>query len=179
MSQLAISKIHITLQVLVPHEILEKHLASSAEVVGEALTEAIVNHVNQHKLGYFPALGYFEKQGVIDEDLMDAAETIGWFAARFAREEVERKLRPFFSSISFQAVQCTAYSMPTVRANQLNAYQLLVNHYTPDRVKLDIIASVLQKVYKAEGLENWAKQLCRRNLEDSFNTFEVVQTKLV
>ncbi|MDH5485838.1 MAG: hypothetical protein OEY43_11455, partial [Gammaproteobacteria bacterium] len=158
---------------------LETHLASSAEVVGEALTEAIVNQVNKDKLGYFPALGYFEKQAMLDADLLDAAETIGWFSARFAREEVERKLRPYFSSISFQAVKCTAYSMPTVRINQLNAYPLLVEHYTPNRVKLDIIASVLQKVYKAEGLENWARQLFRRNLESSFNTFEVIQAKLV
>lgn len=179
MTQLVITKIHITLQVQVPHEILEKHLASSAEVVGEALTEEIVNQVNQQHIGYFPALGYFEKQAAIDEDLLDAVETIGWFAARFAREEVQRKMRPFFSSLSFEAVQCNAFTMPAVRPHQFNAYHFLVEHYTPNKVKLDIVASVLKKEYQPEGLENWARQLFRRNLEDSFGGFEVVQVKLV
>jgi len=60
---LHISKIHITLQVKIPHDVLEKYLPSSAEVVGEALTEQVVAAVKKHQLSYFPALDYLEKQG--------------------------------------------------------------------------------------------------------------------
>lgn len=66
--------------------------------------------------------------------------------------------------------------MPGVRANQLNAWQELVEYYTPNTVKLDIVASLLKKDKHPKGLENWSKQLFRRNLEKSFDQFEVIQT---
>jgi len=179
MSSLHISKIHITLQVKVPHELLERHLPSSAEVVGEALTEQVIAGVKKNKLSYFPALEFLQKQGDIDEELLDAAETIAWFACKLVREEVNKKLRGFFSTLSFQAVKCTSFSMPGVRANQLNAWHELVEHYTPNTVKLDIIASILKKEEHPLGLENWSRQLFRRNLESSFDKFEVIQTNVL
>lgn len=179
MTQLHVSKIHITLVIKVSHELLEKHLPSSAEVVGEALTEQIIELVKKTNLGYFPAVDYASKQGAIDEDLLDAAETIGWFAAKLVREEVQKKLRPFFSTISFQSVQNLAFSMPSIRPSQMNAYSRLVEHYTPNQVKLDIIASVVKKEQHPEGLANWAQQLFRRNLEDSFDDFQVIQSVVI
>lgn len=176
MTSLFISKIHITLQVEVPHKILEQYLPSSAEVVGEALTEQVIIAVKKHKLSYFPALGFLEKQGDIDVDLTEAMQTIAWFASKLVREEVNKKLRPYFSELSFQSVKCTSYAMPGVRANQLNAWQELVEHYTPNTIKLDIIASLLKKEEKPKGLENWSRQLFRRNLEESFEKFEVIQS---
>ena len=176
MSQIHLNKIHISLRLRVPHEVLEKHLASSAEVVGHNLTEQVVDYVNQKKLGYFPALDFFQTAAVLDADLLDAAETIGWFACKYAREEILRKMRPFFSSISFQSVQAVAFTMPSVRPSQLNAWHELLGHYTPDVVKLDLIASILKKNNRQDGLSNWSRQLFRRNLEDSFQDLEVLQT---
>lgn len=176
---LHISKIHITLQVTVPADLLERHLPSSAEVVGEALTEQVVAAVNKNKLSYFPALDFLQKQGDIDEDLIDATDTIAWFACKLVREEVNKKLRAFFSSLSFQSVKCTSFAMPGVRVNEINAWHQLVEHYTPNTVKVDLIASVLKKEEHPRGLENWSKQLFRRNLEDSFEKFEVINTSVI
>jgi len=176
---LHITKIHITLQVTVPHELLERHLPSSAEVVGEALTEQVVAAVNKNKLSYFPALDFLQKQGDIDEELIDATDTIAWFACKLVREEVNKKLRGFFSSLSFQSVKCTSFAMPGVRVNEINAWQQLVEHYTPNTVKIDVIASVLKKEEYPKGLENWSKQLFRRNLEDSFEKFEVINASVI
>jgi len=157
MPALHITKIHISLQVKVPHEMLQRHLPSSAEVVGEALTEQVVAAVKKHKLSYFPALEFLEKQGDLDQDLLDATETISWFACKLVREEVNKKLRAFFSELSFQSVKCTSYAMPGVR------------------VKIDVIASLLKKDVELKGIDNWAKQLFRRNLEKVFDDFEVIQ----
>lgn len=179
MPSLHISKIHITLKVKLPPELLERHLPSSAEVVGEALTEQVLAAVKKHQLSYFPPLDYLEKAGDIDADLLDATETIAWFACKLVREEVNKKLRGFFSTLSFQSVKCTSYAMPGVRANQLNAWHQLVEHYTPNTVKLDMIASVLKKEETPRGLENWSKQLFRRNLEGVFEDFEVTQTAVL
>ena len=176
MSSLHISKIHITLQVKIPHDVLEKYLPSSAEVVGEALTEQVIAAVKKHKLSYFPALDFLQKQGDLEEDVLDATETIAWFACKLVREEVNKKLRAFFSTLSFQSVKCTSYAMPSIRANQINAWSELVEHYTPNTVKLDVIASILKNEAHPKGLENWSKQLFRRNLEESFESFEVIQT---
>ena len=176
MSSLHISKIHITLQVKVPHELLERYLPSSAEVVGEALTEQVVDAVKKHNLSYFPALEFLQEQGDIDEELLEATDTIAWFACKLVREEVNKKLRVFFSSLSFKSVKCTSYSMPSVRGRQINAWHELVEHFSPNTVKLDIIASILKKEVPPEGLESWSKQLFRRNLEQSFENFQVVQT---
>lgn len=179
MPSLHVSKIHITLKVKLSHELLERHLPSSAEVVGEALTEQVVAAVKKHKLSYFPALDYLEKQGDLEQDLLDATETIAWFSCKLVREEVNKKLRGFFSTLSFQSVKCTSYAMPGVRANQLNAWHELVEHYTPNTVKLDLIASVLKKEEFPQGLENWSRQLFRRNLEGVFDDFEVIQTAVL
>lgn len=176
MAQLHLNKIHISLKVRVPHQVLEKHLASSAEVVGHALTEQVVEYVNNNKLGYFPALDFFQGTSVIDPDLLDAAETIGWFASKYVREEIQRRMRPFFSHISFQSVQTVAFTMPSVRPSQLNAWHDLLDHYTPDLIKVDVIASVLRKYDRQDGLSNWSKQLFKRNLEGSFQDFQVLQT---
>ena len=178
MAQLHLTKIHISLKVKIPHEILEKHLAASVEVVGEALTQNVVDLVNEKNTGYFPALDFFQKQGCLDEDLMDAAETIGWFSSKIAREEVQKKIRPFFSSISFKSIQTVAFTMPNVRPNQINAYQALIDHYTPNVVKLDVIATLLKK-NQLEGIENWAKQLFKRNLTDFFSNFEVTGVSVI
>jgi len=179
MPSLHITKLHITLQIKVPSEVLERHLPSSPGVVGEALTEQVIEAVKKQKLSYFPALEFLEKQGDIEQDLIDAMETISWFACKLVREEVHEKLHVFFSELSFQSVKCTSYAMPGVRANHINAWQELVAHYTPDTVKLDVIASVLKKEQHPQGLENWSKQLFRRNLEDVFENFEVTQSSLL
>ena len=92
---------------------------------------------------------------------------------------MNKKLRAFFSTLSFQSVKCTSYAMPSIRANQINAWSELVEHYTPNTVKLDVIASILKKEPHPKGLENWSKQLFRRNLEDSFESFEVIQTSVL
>lgn len=178
MSQLQVTKIHISLKIKIADDVLERHLASSVSVVGKALTEAVLASVKKNTIGYYPALEYIQQLGDMDEDLMDAAETIGWFAAKLAREEVQHKMRAFFSSISFQSVQSLAFTMPTVRPNQLHAPQALLAHYTPNVVKLDIVASVLKRDH-LDGMANWAKQLFRRNLAESFETMEVTQTVLV
>jgi len=175
MVQLHVTKIHVSLKVKIPDQSLQQYLASSASVVGEALTEAVLKSLKENDVGYFPALEYFQNQGELDDDLMDAAETIGWFAAKLAREEVQSKMRGFFSTLHFQSVQTVAFTMPSVRPNKHNAHQALIEHYTPNVVKLDIVASVLKKD-QLEGMANWAKQLFVRNLENSFEEIEVTQT---
>jgi len=178
MTQLHITKIHISLKVKIENELLERHLASSATAVGEALTKAVLTRVKKNNIGYFPALEYFQNQGELDNDLIDAAETIGWFASKIAREEVQLKMRAYFSTLNFQSVQTLAFTMPAVRPDKHNAHQLLIEHYTPNVVKLDVLATLLKKD-ELKGIENWVRQLFKRNLCDSFLLFEVKAVSII
>lgn len=165
--------IHLILRLTIEDDVLAQHSVASPEIVGGELAQQVMEYVREHNLGYYPALDFFRNQGGIDAELLDAAENLGWLACNLAREEVTRKTRAVFSSVSFLAVQSLAYTMPTVRPGQSNVYTRLAEHYTPNGVKLDLDVSLIQKQPAAEGIERFSRQAVSRWLKNSFKTLEV------
>ena len=165
--------IHLTLRLSIEDAVLAQHSVASPEIVGGELAKQVMEYAREQKLGYYPALDFFRSQGGVDAELLDAAESIGWLACNLAREEVTRKTRPVFSSVSFLAVQSLAYTMPTVRPGQPNVYTRLAEHYTPNGVKLDLDVSLIQKQPADEGIERFSRQVVSRWLKHSFKTLEV------
>ena len=109
----------LSLDVQLPEHIFTRHLPASPVVVGEALTEQVMAYVQSQRLGYFPALAYFRAlPAALEPELLDAAENIAWFTCNQARGEIQRKLRPVFSSLSVQSAQALAFTMPAVRPHQ-------------------------------------------------------------
>ena len=167
------NRVHLTLRVTIDEAVLAQHSAASPEIVGGELAQQVMEYSREHSLGYFPALDFFRSQGGVDSELLEAAESIGWLACNLAREEVARKTRAVFSSISFQAVQSLAFTMPTVRPGQPNAFNLLSEHYSPNGVKLEMAVSLIQKRPADEGIERFSRQVVSRWLKPSFKTLEV------
>jgi hypothetical protein len=167
------NRVHLTLRVTIDDEVLGQHSVASPEIVGGELASQVMEYSREHDLGYYPALDYFRTQGGIDSELLEAAESIGWLACNLAREEVTRKTRPVFSSVSFLAVQSLAFTMPTVRPGQPNALTLLAEHYSPNGVKLEMEVSLIQKRPADEGIERFSRQVVSRWLKPSFKTLEV------
>jgi hypothetical protein len=165
--------IHLTLRLTIDDEVLARHSVASPEIVGGELAQQVMDYVREHNLGYYPALDYFRSQGGIDTELLDAAESLGWLACNLAREEVTRKTRPVFSSVSFLSLQSLAYTMPTVRPGQPNTLNRLAEHYTPNGVKMDLDVSLIQKQPADEGIERFSRQVVSRWLKHSFKTLEV------
>ncbi len=176
---LHLNKVLLTLVVRLPEHVFERHLPASPVVVGEALAEQIQRQVQAQHLGYYPALEFFKEAGGVEQALLDAADNIAWFVCNAARDEVQRKLRPVFSSLSFQSVQAQVYTLPAVRPNQPNAYRKLVEHYTPDSVKLVLVVSSFQKSEMPEAITKWASHLAYRWLKESFASIEVTSAQAV
>ena len=169
-----------TLSVIVqlPEHIFARHLPASPAVVGEALADQIIAYVQAEHLGYFPALDYFRAQpGALESELLDAAENIAWFTCNQARDEIQRKLRPVFSSLSVQGAQALAFTMPAVRPAHANARYDLIRHVTPDTAKLVLQVNSFQKSEQTETMAKWASHLAYRWLKDSFARVEVTSAQ--
>jgi len=162
-----------------PQHIFERHLPSSPYVVGEELADQVIHFVQQRGLGYYPALDFFHQQGGVEPDLLDAAGHMSWFVCKMVREEVQRKLRPVFSSIVFDSLQTLAFTLPAVRPHQLNARHALVGHYTPDTVKVVFTVAGFQRQAGDEALVKWARHVVYRWLKDSFHNLEITSAHLL
>lgn len=172
-------KVFISLRVEMLPEVWEDHMAASPVVVGENLADFVDHYAREHSLGYYPALEFFRDQGLIDRDLLDAADGIAWLMARMAREEIRKRLRAAFSSVSFETVQTIAFTMPSVRPGQPNALHDLTRHFTPTALKIDLIVNLIRRNPETEGLESFARQVLRRWIKDSFARVEVTGSHLV
>ena len=179
MNALSLVKVAVALTVKVPNEALERHLACSPPVVGAELADQVQAYERSHRLGYYPALEFFRENGGVEDNLLDAADHIAWMSANLVREEVRSKLRPVFSSVSFQAIQPLAFTLPAVRPGELNARHRLTEHYTPDTIKLTLLVSSFLKRQDPEALQRWARHLLWRWLKPSFAAMEVTSAKVV
>lgn len=179
MSALRVARMGLSATVRVPREALERHAASSPEVVGRSLAEAVDTYVRAERLGYYPALDYFrEREGAVEPELIAAADAIAWLAATLVRNEVRVKLRPVFSSVQIQGLQALAFAMPPVRPSQPNALHRLAEHYTPDTLKMDLQVSLIQKREPSEGIERLAAHMVYKWLKGSFAAIEVTSARL-
>jgi len=158
---------------------MRQHLSASPYVVGEQLAEQISQYAQQNNLGYYPAIDFFLHNGGVEKELLDAAGNISWLITNMVREEVRVRLRPVFSSIKFESLMTQAYTMPGVRPGQNNTYQLLSDHYTPDQVKVNIIASLLRKEKSLYDIERLARQQVCRWLKDRFESLEITNIQAI
>lgn len=167
---------HIALSLLVkiPATALERSLPISHEAVGEAVAECVRDFSRAEQLGYYPALEYVRSRQAIDYDLLSALESIADIAGNVARQEIKQGLRSAFSACVFESVQAIAYSLPTVRPRQLNAWINLVQHFTPDTIKLTLrLAMRHEPEEDGETLEQAASTRLREALNGRFERIEI------
>ena len=176
---LQFAKIALALQVEVPESSLERHLAASPSVVGVELANQVLAYERLHHLGYFPAIDYFIENGGVEQELLEALQNISWVVTNMVRNELRIKLRPVFSTLRFEAIQTLAYTMPNVRANDPNALDKLIRHYSATSVKVNIIATLIQKHLDIDAAEKAATNLCYRWLRPHFSHIEVTSSTSV
>lgn len=174
-----VNKLVVSLLVEIPHEALESQSPASAVVIAEQVADQVMAYEREHHLGYFAALDYYQQQGALDSDLINALQGISWLSCSMAQEEVKARLRAVFSSIKFESVQSPVNTMPTVRPGSHNALQSLIEHYTADKVKLTFTASLIRKSEEDESTEAYAKHVIGKWLRDHFASFEIKSIKKV
>jgi hypothetical protein len=179
MTSLYHNKVALALRVKIAEDVIEQHMPVSVEVIGRQLCEEVDTYARRERLGYYPPLSFFEEYGGIDAELLETARNVAWLAAQLVREEVRTRLRTVFSSIRIEAVQSVAFSMPTIRPSQPNALINLARHCTPDEIRLDIVATLIQKREPGENLERFARNVVHRWLSKSFDAVEVTSARIV
>ena len=172
-------KVLITIDVQVKAENLQHYLPCSADIIGQTLASIAEEYVRQNKTGYYPAIDYFKTLDGVDPDLITSAEQVAWLVSKLARETIQSKLRPIFSSVHFQSIQTLAFSLPKVRPNQTDAIEQLAKHYTPDRVKVELVLTMMRRDSEVEDnrAEPYARKMMFRWLQPEFETIEVTSSK--
>ena len=166
----------LSIEIGLDSEELERHLVASPRVVGAELALQVDEYVTEHRLGYYPALAFFKEQGGVEPELLKAADDIAWFLTNWVQEEVERLLRPLFAQLRFDAVQATAFSMPTARPRGRVGVEALARHFTVDQVRLLVEATAAGKraVGDPQAIAEASADEARRSLERYFPALRLV-----
>lgn len=180
MPKIHITRVTVTALLKIPESVLEAHLVASPTVVGEELARQVLDYAQRAKLGYFPALEYFENvDDAIEADLLDTVRGISWFVGNLVRRELQQRLRAAFSNVHVQDVHLVAFTMPGVRPSDPNALHHLTLHFTPDRVKVVMELSSVEKRPHMEGVEKLAVHKVHRWLDEHFEEVEITSATAV
>ena len=176
--RLKVIKTAVTARVVVALTQIEARLGELAAAAGPQVATQIHAHVQEKKLGYYPALSYFEGNPAIDAGLVAAVEQVGLFVCDHVKTEVRTHLWPVFSHVRVARVQLLATTLPNVRRNQPDALAALIAHYTPNAVKVELILSNLEKGEPAAGIERFAASKVVRWLREPFESVEITDARL-
>ncbi len=170
-----VDHVSLTLRLILPEEMLQRHAPAPVASVGKMLATMIESYSRENQLGYYPAIEYFRQVPEADQALIDTAEQIAWYISKHAREEIQSRLRPIFSTVRFKSVQTEAFSLPSVRPSQPQAFEKLVKHCTPDTVKVELLVSLLRKDadHRGNAAEGYARKMMYRWLKAGFEQVEV------
>jgi hypothetical protein len=171
-------KVLVTIEVKVKQDDLQQ-LPCSANVVGATLADIAIDYETETGVGYFPAIEFFKTRDDVDPDLIESAEQVSWLVAKRAREIIQTRLRPIFSSVQFQSIQNTAFSLPRVRPRDPELHEKLAEHYTPDSVKVELLLTMMRKDSDSmDGrAEPYGRKMMFRWLESQFESVEVTSSR--
>ena len=170
-----VDQVNLGVRLVLADEMLRARLSASASGLGHELAMEIDAYCNQHQLGYYPAIEFFRQVDEFDQDLIDQVEQLSWKVCKLAREEVQSRLRPIFSTVKFRSVQTEAFALPPVRPNQPSSLERLAEHCTVDTVKLELQVSMLRKDddQRGDAAEGYARKMIFRWLKSVFADVEV------
>ena len=172
-------KVLLILKVQLKPESLQQYLPCSANIIGQTLAAIADEYEKENRTGYYPAMDFFKTLETVDPDLIASAEQVSWLVSKLARETIQSKLRPIFSSVQFQSIQTLAFSLPKVRPNKADAIEQLAKHYTPDTVKIELLVTMMRRDSEAEDsrAEPYARKMVFRWLDAEFESVEVTNSK--
>ncbi len=172
-------KVLIIIDVQLKADQLQQYLPCSVNIIGRTLAAIADEYEKENKTGYYPAIDFFKKLDSVDPDLIASAEQVAWLVAKLARETIQLKLRPIFSSVQIQSIQTLAFSLPKIRPNKADAIDQLAKHYTPDSVKIELVLTMMRRDSESEDNRAvlYARKMMFRWLESEFEMIEVTSSK--
>ena len=172
-------KVLIIIDVQLKAETLQQYLPCSANIIGRTLADIADEYEKKNKTGYYPAIDFFKTLETVDPDLITSAEQVSWLVSKLAREIVQTKLRPIFSSVTLQSIQTLAFSLPKVRPNKTDAVEQLSKHYTPDTVKMELVLTMMRRDSEVDDdrAEPYARKMMFRWLESAFELVTITSSR--
>ena len=168
----------LSVELVLRPEVYEQRFGMTPESVGGFLADQVSAYVWREKGGYYPPLEFFRGREEVDPELIGMAEEMAWFAEDWCRVEIRRRVTQAFSRLAVRNVQTIAFTMPRVRPRQPNAQHLLARHYAPDTLRVELLASSLERG-EFEGLERLAAHKVSRWLRDSVVEIEIPAVRRV
>ncbi|ROR34412.1 hypothetical protein [Inmirania thermothiophila] len=135
----------------------------SPRLLGETLAEAVARGVAERGLGYFPPLPRLVELGLAEPDLLAAVDDVTAFVLQAARNGGRQRLAALFSSVRVERVTSPAHTMPPMRPADPRAVEALAHHYAPDRARLELVVTSLER-NAYEGAERWLGRRAARAL---------------
>jgi len=143
----------VELVVTLSDDALEQQFGELVSGIGATLAEAVSIVVDQEKLGYFPALTYFQDRDDFDLSMLASALHIYHMVCDSTRELVRAQLRTLLKGIEVDQAQALAETLPRVRPGQIDASYLLARHYSPAAVRLRISGEPRETVSGIPGVD--------------------------
>ncbi len=145
-SEIHIDRYRAVLEVVVDDALVEQNVGYLPWVIGENLAGQVDAHVNEQRLGYYPALDYFrEWPNAVDPALLELCTQLGQWVEAYARRELRRRLSRAFSSVTLEEARLAAFAMPRVLPSRDGAPAQLALHYSPNRLRLELRLGLLSK----------------------------------
>lgn len=174
---LGIVPVALTIQVVLAPERLEALLSAGERNLGRTLAERVEAIVRAQRLGYYPALDYFENHPEMDPKLIDMVKTLAAQVRKRVKREVQTHLWPVFSSVRIERATTLAFTLPRMTPAQPDALARLAQHYFPNAVRLELVLSTLDKQHRLEEAEKSSSNKVVCNLHDAFESVSVSATR--
>ena len=167
----------LTIQLVMAPERLEAQLSSAERSLGRTLAERVDAIVRAEKLGYYPALDYFEDHPGMDPELIGTVKALAAQIRKRVKREVQKHLWPVFSSVQIERATTLAFTLPRVTPAQADALARLAQHYFPNTVRLELVLTTLDKQHRLDEAEKFSSSKVVRNLRDAFESVSVTATR--
>jgi len=174
---LGLVPVALTIQVVMAPERLEAQLNTAERSLGRTLAERVDAIVRSGKLGYYPALDFFEDHPDMDPELIGMVKTLAAQIRKRVKREVQTHLWPVFSSVQIERATTLAFTLPRIKPAQPDALARLALHYFPNAVRLELVLTTLDKQHRLEEAEKFSSSKVVRNLRDAFESVSVTATR--
>ena len=174
---LGIVPVALTIQVVLAPEQLEALSNAAERSIGRTLAERVDAIVRAQRLGYYPALDYFEDHPDMDSVLIGTEKALAAQIRKRVKREVQKHLWPVFSSVQIERATTLAFTLPRVTPAQADALARLAQHYFPNTVRLELVLTTLDKQHRLDEAEKFSSSKVVRNLRDAFESVSVTATR--
>lgn len=174
---LGMVRVALSVQVVIAPEKLGALLTEADRQIGRRLAEQVDAIVRRERLGYYPALDFFEGHADLKPGILDELKTLAAHIRKRVKRDTQTHLWPIFSSVQIERATSVAFTLLRLSPTQPEALEKLAQHYFPNTVRLELILGTLDKQHRLEVAEKFSANKVVRHLSEVFESVTVTATQ--